>query len=232
MKSRTYLLIMCFVIALTSCNHTNSPKDLAVTDIYCDSCNEVSAMLYEQFYYSNDSAYLDSSLIVIDKALHECQKPELYLILYFRKLSILTQKCEFDKAISYLDSIDLKEFITFPYLQNVYHNRLLAMKYYKNGDVVSRDSCINLIMDEISAYLTENRQTVDSILCEKDAASIAKSRIDFPVKQYFYYLTFLKGEQEINSIIDSLQQIGTFNPDYLERLRYLYDEDFMVFSGV
>ncbi|MBQ0129033.1 MAG: hypothetical protein KBT57_04270 [bacterium] len=87
-------------------------------------------------------------------------------------------------------------------------------------------------MDEISAYLTENRQTVDSILCEKDAASIAKSRIDFPVKQYFYYLTFLKGEQEINSIIDSLQQIGTFNPDYLERLRYLYDEDFMVFSGV
>lgn len=232
MKSRIILLIMCFITAFSSCNRANSTKNSAAVDCYCDSCNEVSAMLYEQFYFTNDSAYLDSSLLVTDKALQKCQKSELQLTLYFRKLSLLTQKHELEQAISYLDSLDLKEHIAFPYLQDVYHNRLLAMKFHQEGNVISQDSCLNLIVDKISDYLAENKETVDSILGEKDVVSITRSCIDFPIKQYFYYLTVLKGKQEIGSIVDSLQQIGAFNLDYLETLRYIYDDDFMVFSGI
>lgn len=199
----------------------------------CDSCNELSALLYEQFYFTNDSSYLDSSLMVIDRALQECSDSNFHLILSMRKLSILSQKCEYGRAVSCIDSIGLKDKLSqYPYLQSIYHKRFLAMQYHKNEDYISQDSCLKLIVDELDTYISDNKESIDSLLGERDASSMEKSRFDLPMKQYFYYLTILKGKQEIDLVVDSLRQIGTYNFDYLEILRNIYDNDFMVFSGL
>jgi hypothetical protein len=42
----------------------------------------------------------------------------------------------------------------------------------------------------------------------------------------------LKGKQETDSILNSLKQTEAYNQDYLEILGSVYDDDFMVFSGI
>ena len=217
---------------MLSCRSSNN-KEMKCDKSFCDSCSEISAMLYDEFSFTNDSSYLDSSLFVINRALHECSNYEYYVILCMRKLCILSDKREFESASLFLDSVDLKKRIpVFPYLQSVYHNRLVAMQYQEAGDMRSKDSCLNLVVEELNGYLTENKIAIDSMLCERNIVSIEKSVIDFPLKQYFYYLTALKGRQKVDSIIDSIQQVGDYNQDYIETLRDIYDDEFMRFWGI
>ena len=42
----------------------------------------------------------------------------------------------------------------------------------------------------------------------------------------------LKGKQETDSILNSLKQTEAYNMDYLEMLENVFDDDFMVFSGI
>lgn len=232
MKNLFYLcLFVCFV-SLSSCL-SSFDSNVSGNDSFCDSCNEQSAMMYEQFYYSNDSSYLDTSLLIINKALQKCPKSDILFLLYMRKLSLLSQKREFDQMLLCLDSIGLNEKMPqYPYLQTVYRNRILAMQYHEAGDVFSQDSCLNRVVIELGTYLEGHKNLIDSLLCNENKASIENSYIDFPIKQYFYYLTMLKGKQETDSIFNSLKQTETYNLDYLEMLENVFDDDFMVFSGI
>lgn len=232
MKNLFYLcLFVCFV-SLSSCL-SSFDSNVSGNDSFCDSCNEHSAMMYEQFYYSNDSSYLDTSLLIINKALQKCPKSDILFLLYMRKLSLLSQKREFDQMLLCLDSIGLNEKMPqYPYLQTVYRNRILAMQYHEDGDVFSQDSCLNRVVIELGTYLEGHKNLIDSLLCNENKASIENSYIDFPIKQYFYYLTMLKGKQETDSILNSLKQTEAYNQDYLEILGSVYDDDFMVFSGI
>ena len=106
------------------------------------------------------------------------------------------------------------------------------MQYHEDGDVFSQDSCLNRVVIELGTYLEGHKNLIDSLLCNENKASIENSYIDFPIKQYFYYLTMLKGKQETDSILNSLKQTEAYNMDYLEMLENVFDDDFMVFSGI
>ena len=232
MKNLFYLCLFVCLISLSSCL-SSFDSNVSGNDSFCDSCNEQSAMMYEQFYYSNDSSYLDTSLLIINKALQKCPKSDILFLLYMRKLSLLSQKREFDQMLLCLDSIGLNEKMPqYPYLQTVYRNRILAMQYHEDGDVFSQDSCLNRVVIELGTYLEGHKSLIDSLLCNENKASIENSYIDFPIKQYFYYLTMLKGKQETDSILNSLKQTEAYNMDYLEMLENVFDDDFMVFSGI
>ena len=233
MKNLIYLCLFVCIISLSSCV-SGFDNSVSGNDSFCDSCNAQSAMMYEQFYYSNDSSYLDSSLLIINKALQKCPKSDIHFLLNMRKLSLLSQKREFSQMLLCLDSISLNEIMPqYPYLQTVYRNRILAMQYHEVGDVFSQDSCLKRVVIELSTYLDGHKSLIDSLLCNENDASIENSYIDFPIKQYFYYLTMLKGKQETDSILNSLKQTEAYNQDYLEILGSVYDDDdFMVFSGI
>lgn len=233
MKYSLFLCLFACFFSLSSCRRSYNSNEF-VYDSFCDSCNKQSALMYEQFYFSKDSSCLDSSLLIINKALQKCTKSDIHYIFYMRKLSLLSQKREFNQMLLCLDSIALNEKLPqYPYLKSVYRNRFLAMQYNEVGDGFSRDSCLDQIVMELNTYIEDNKILIDSFLCNENHSSIENSVIDFPIKQYFYYLTMLKGKQTTDSIINSLQQTGAFNQEYIEMLRYVFDEDdFMVFSGL
>lgn len=232
MKNLIYLCLFVCIIGLSSCL-SSFDNNVSGNNSFCDSCNEQSARMYEQFYYSNDSSYLDTSLLIINKALQKCPKSDIHFLLYMRKLSLLSQKREFDQMLLCLDSISLNEKMPqYPYLQTVYRNRFLAMQYHEDGDVFSQDSCLKRVVIELGTYLEGHQNLIDSLLCNENKAPIENSYIDFPIKQYFYYLTMLKGKQETDSILNSLKQTEAYNQDYLEMLENVFDDDFMVFSGI
>ena len=172
-------------------------------------------------------------MLIINKAIQKCPKSDIHFILYMRKLSLLSQERKFDQMLLCLDSIGLNEKMPqYPYLHSVYRNRILAMQYHEDGDEVSQDSCLKRIVKELSTYLEDHKNLIDSLLCNENHTSIENSIIDFPIKQYFFYLTMLKGKLETDSILNSLKQTEAYNQDYLEMLGCVFDDDFMVFSGI
>lgn len=231
MKNKTIVIIVLFLLTgcLTSCIQQHSLK--IVSDDFCDSCNKWSGYyFYHRYYLEGYDNCLDSALMLIDEALPRCEE-ELY-DLSIRKLAVLCGKQEYDKAISFMDSIS---FVGHNYscYEPVIRRRIHAMKCQSDGDIPERNRYLQEIIDILENYLTNNATAVDSVWKNIDWEYNDDS-IVLATNQYYLYLSVLKGGDFTYRELDSLFINGKINSVGLDILQNTCASrgEFMVFKGV
>lgn len=229
MKNRLIFFIALFFLTgcLTNCYQPHTLR--IISNNYCDSCNKWSGYyFYHRYYLEGCDNCLDSALMLIDEALPRC-KDEQY-DMSIRKLAVLCGKREYDRAISFMDSIC---FIGHDYscFEAVIRRRIHAMKYQSIGDIPERNRYLQEITGILENYLATNTTVVDSVWNNIDWEY--EDSIVLATNQYYLYLSVLKGGEYTEKKIDSLYINGKINTIGLEILKSTcasYGE-FMIFKG-
>lgn len=230
MKNKLKLFIVLFLLigCLTSCIQRHSLK--IVSNDFCDSCNKWSGYyFYNRYYLEGYDNCLDSALMLIDEALSRCEEKQYDLSI--RKLAVLCGKQEYDRAISFMDSIC---FIGHDYscYEAVIRRRIQAMKYQSIGDITERNRYLQEIVNILDNYLANNSTVVDSVWKNIDWGY--EDSIVLATTQYYLYLSVLGGWRVTDRKLDSLYNNGKINQVGFEILQSIcasYGE-FMIFKGV
>lgn len=231
MKNKSIVFIVLFLLTgcLTNCIQRTSLK--IVSNDFCDSCNKWSGYyFYHRYYLEGYDNCLDSALMLIDEALPRCEE-ELY-DLSIRKLAVLCGKQEYDKAISFMDSIS---FVGHNYscYEPVIRRRIHAMKCQSEGDIPERNRYLQEIIDILENFLANNAGAVDSVWKNIDW-EYHEDSIVLATNQYYLYLSVLKGWGCTDRKLDSLYYNGIINQMGFEILQSTCASgaEFMVFKGI
>ena len=168
--------------------------------------------------------------MLIDEALPRCEEKQYDLSI--RKLAVLCGKQEYDRAISFMDSIC---FVGHDYscYEAVIRRRIQAMKCQNIGDIPERNRYLQEIIDILENYLANNSAAVDSVW-ENIDWEYQYDSIVMSTNQYYLYLSVLKGGDFTYRKLDSLYINGKINSVGLEVLQNTCASrgEFMIFKGV
>lgn len=215
-----------------SCNQSESMKDSIIYEDYCDSCNRFSGYYFSKYYNELDPMFLDTALGIINNALKICKDPETKYIISLRKVASLCGKQQYDKSISFLDSIDSNNWPYEGYKQVLY-NRINAMKCQQSEDICERNRYLQNNIDLLSKHLERSKNAVDSIYKGKIIfVEEQKDSITLPFLQYYYYKSVLVGKKKMKKELDSLRNNNVMSDDCYEHIMNNCQERFMVFTGL
>ena len=219
-------LIILLFIFFTQCT---SPSVENKTIDKCAEYNEKSAICYSNYDMNGDEQCLDSALFYIEEIINDCEN---YVgILSIRKLSILSVKQEYTKALQFIETFEKELFSDLPYFQNLLKNRFIAMRFQADGDITSRDMSLTQSVEEIKKYLIINNVKVDSLLKLPDIENILEDPISTALIQYYYYRSITEGIDNIEAELTNEKNDNNWNKEFCEYIIDYFSEDLMVYSG-
>lgn len=216
MKNKT-LIILTFVIMLSSCFRTIPPENTSKDNNFCDSCHTIADRLFFKWQYElvcNDK-YLDSIINIVNYALPRCVDEESKYKMSLLKLSSLCAKNDFDKAFNFFDSISFDNYEYSCYKQVVF-NRIHAMKYQYAEEIPQRNLYLQETVDLLHDYLSKNKLRVDSVWLNHNESS--HDSLWLATFQYYHYFSILNGYKNSIKELDSLYNNHLMNEYCHERL--------------
>lgn len=216
---KKYSIILFFILQIISISGQN--------DTLCQNYNIKSTYLIDEFQMDGNVAKLDSALYYVEKAIPICSfryQPNLV----GRKLGILSLKHEYNIGIDYIKTINDSLLPAYPYYKTVLIYRFYAMKSLYEGDTIQRNNYINLIIENIHTFINENQTSIDN-MCKEELSMIFKNTMFFTPMQYYYYKSVIEDPIIFEKELNSLLQKG-YNPDYIEWIRTICEEDFLIFQ--
>jgi len=220
-------LLVIFIIVIVQCNSQNGKNVKSEIDT-CEKYKVKTGKLIENFYLNGDTTSLDSAIYYIDIAIERCPEKKFFNL---RKLSILSLKQEFSKAINLINNLEDTLFTDMPYYNDVLLMRFKAMKAQSEGNMQERDMYINRIIKRINMFLYENEQKVDFLLRSSNTSEILENPLATALTQSYYYKSLVKGKNVIKSELKEKQKSNDLNEDFIIYLTTVLDEDFMIFIG-
>lgn len=218
------IILLVVVLTFSQCAlSTKKDKD------WCEKMNQKSADYIYNFQMSDNSAYLDSALVCVDKSLKECG--EFKQILSFRKLDILSKKYDYQEAISFIKSFDNPLFKDLPYYNNYLLNRYKAMSQQFNGDIEKRDYYLKITIGDLEQFILQNEEEIDLMFNLTDVNDILGNPLHFVIPQYYYSKSILYGYDSVKIELDSLQKLKGGNSEYYDFILVCLENDFMDFVG-
>ncbi len=216
------LVIFLFVILFLGCNNTSK-------QFKCNEVNEKSMLLFYDYYIYNNSAYLDSALLLVDYGLNYCN--ENLKILSLRKLSILAEQQNYLDAVTFIDSFDKKMFSELSYYQEVLRNKFIVMNAIKEKDLNKKNEYLKLSVSLIENYLLEHKDKIDSLMKQSNIQSILKSSLSTAITQYYYYKSHIDLSNAENDL-NNLKEESGVNVEFIDYLNEFLKADLMEFVGI
>lgn len=216
---RKYSIILFCI--LQSCS--SSAQDA----VLCEQYNTMSSELVFEFQMYGDTSKLDSALYYVEVAIPQCSKYELLLIT--RKLGILSLKHDYDTGIGYIPSICDSLLDFYPYYKTILLKRFYAMKSLYEGDTILRDQYIHSIIEDITPFIIAKQGMIDTLCKNNDLSFIAHNTLSFAFGQYYYYRSIIEDKTTILNEMKLLKQKG-YNPEYIEWIEAICEEDFLIFQ--
>lgn len=226
MKNIIYLILVGYIFLIISCSLENSKKD----DWCQDVVQKTSDYIYN-YQMSDNMEYLDSALILTNKALGKCA--EFDMLLKSRKLDILSKRREFNEAILYVKSFEKPYVNDLDYYNNYLIQRFTVMQYQFEGDTSKRNDCLKIIINTLGKYIERNKSELDTLILYEDVDEILKNPLSIPFIQYYYMRSALMGFDESKKELDTLLFNKKINEKFLDFIyQYSLDNDIMDFSGL
>lgn len=209
-KSLLPILIFSTCLLIASCgNIKKHPFD-------CDNKAEKIASMLDEYHFTNDSAYLDSALILINDVMSSC--PDRIGSMKLRKAIVLSLKREYPKSIAVIEGMENNDF-HFTLSKSIVLNKLKAKEALQNGDTISAHKYFESVSREYDSYMRQHKNEVDSVLMLPHYTDILGSEWGMLVMMYFNSKARTYGYSEANVQLDLLHNATNGNPDFFEYLR-------------
>lgn len=212
------------IIVLLNCKSKNN----AIENSFCDELNEKTAELVFRYQVFKDSLALDSALYLIEMSINQC--PKFESLLRMRWLGILSNKREYEKAITYVDTSSLIFFRDITYFNSFLQNKFRAMDAYSKGDMTTCNIYLQKIDSEIISFLEKNNEEKITFLNEKNINNMTNSPMFFVFVQYFSNKFYLEGEVSVRGELDNLKRSG-INGEFIEMIEPYLENNFLDFYG-
>lgn len=226
MKNIIYGILVGSIVLTSSCSFKKNKKD-----DWCQNTVQKTSDYIYNYQMSDNIEYLDSALILTNKALGEC--PEFSMLFKSRKLDILAKKQDFNEAILFIKSFE-KPFVNdLDYYNKYLINRFTIMQYQLEGDTLKRNDCLQATIKILGKFIERNKGALDSLVLHEDVDELLKNTLSIPFIQYYYMTSVLLGVDESKKELDSLRITKNINEEFLDFIyEYSLDNDIMDFSGL
>ena len=219
-------ILLTIMVMISNCNSERDKKD-----DWCKSVAQTTDNYIYTYEISNNLKYLDSALILTNKAIEDC--PGYIMLMNSRKLDILTKKQDFAEAISFIESFETPFLNGLDYYNNYLLKRFTAMQYQLEGDISRRNEYLKSIIEMLEKVIQENRTVLDTLILHENVDELLGNTLSIPYVQYYYIKSVLLGIDVVKNELDSLNQTTDINEEFLDFIyQYSLDNDIMNFSGL
>jgi hypothetical protein len=142
------------------------------------------------FYFTKQSAYLDSALQIL-KGVENCS-PKYANTILMDEVQVYFFKKDFTTALTTLNKVPATVF-PFPSLKDVFENKIRAKEAENKGDTISQKKYYGIIISIYQRYIGENHQMFISTLCQSESEKIDNTQVDFVVSELYYYISRTEG---------------------------------------
>lgn len=144
---KTNIGLFIFACFLTSCNGQNTNIET------CKEHLKKSKTAFNSFYTQNDQNLLLTALKESELA-QDC--PETKQASIELKISILSLQKNYNKAYTFVDSLDIKDF-TKPYKKDMQSNLFRALDYELKSDLKNRNLYLKKAINEINNFIGDQK---------------------------------------------------------------------------
>lgn len=209
------VLILILILFSVSCRGIRQARIAK-----CEECFLQTGQCWDNFMITDDSAYLDSALYLLNEIDGTCEEKELQIKL--NKIFFYLEKEDIDSAIVTMQSIDEHYFAT-PKLKDIAINHFKIRKAKKTGDTTQVRRIYAELLNQYEYLLKFNKKSTDSTLKLSSITAIDSSHYIMPVYAYYYYKIKLQGTNKVFREIDSLETLEGVNQQFIDKLKQSID---------
>lgn len=209
------VLILILILFSASCREIRQARIAK-----CEECFLKTEQCWNNFMITDDSAYLDSALYLLNEIDGTCEEKELQI--KFNKIFFYWTKKDIDSAIVTMQSIDAHYF-TMPKLKDIIINHLKIKKAKTTGDTTQVRRLYAEILNQYEYLLKFNKKSTDSTLRLPSITAIDSSHYIMPVYAYYYYKIRLQDTNKVFREIDSLKTLEGVNQKFIDKLKQSID---------
>lgn len=209
------VLILILILFSVSCRGIRQARIAK-----CEECFLQTGQCWNNFMITDDSAYLDSALYLLNEIEGTCKEKELQI--KFNKIFFYLEKEEIDNAIAIIESIDEHYFAT-PKLKDIVINHIKIRKAKTTGDTTQVRRLYAELLNQYEYLLKFNKKSTDSTLMLSSITAIDSSHYIMPVYAYYYYKIRLQGTNKVFHEIDSLKTLEGVNQQFIDKLKQSID---------
>lgn len=209
------VLILILILFSVSCEGIRQARIAK-----CEECFLKTEQCWNNFMITDDSAYLDSALYLLNEIDGTCEEKELQI--KFNKIFFYLEKEDIDSAIVTMQSIDLHYFAT-PKLRDIFINHLKIRKAKTTGDTTQVRRIYAELLNQYEYLLKSNKKSTDSTLRLSSITAIDSSHYIMPVYAYYYYKIRLQDPNKVFREIDSLKTLEGVNQQFIDKLKQSID---------
>jgi|GEM_PF-6669136 len=224
MKNLVRLFPLLIIFSLGSC----SSEKCSQCD--CNKIKEDSYNLINAFYIDNDSNKLEKSVLLCDKGIQCCDSMVNFFSL--RKLCVLAELKDYDKALIFIESIDSIMFTQLPYYKSYLKTRFVAMRAQNKNDTITRDSCLKMIENQLDGFLQSKKNEVNEMTLKNEVSEILSDPLSTTITQYYYVKSILYGNKSVEDELNELCKAGRFNSRFAEHILIYCKTSLLEFIGI
>lgn len=219
-------LSLILLFAFSGCNLSN--EDNSIT---CDELNIKTVELIDGYYATNDKAYIDSTLILLNEGIKKCD--DYRKLFSLRKLGVLSIINEYEEAINFINKIDKSLFVSDPFYLKVIEFRFKAAQKFYQRNSESGNYYLQKIVDLLDNYIKENDNEFNELFSQREISIILQNSMSTAFIQYANYLALLNGRDSTANHINFLFQSNGWNMELYDMiLNFIENEDILIFMGI
>ena len=220
------LLSLILIVALNGCGVSKVNNTLT-----CDELNIKTAALIDDYYSTNKTVYIDSTLNLLNEGINRCD--DYKKLFSLRKLSALSIRNDYDQAINFINEIDKDMLASGPYYLKVVKLRFQAAQMFYERDSVSGNNYLQNIVDLLDNYIKNNEKEINELFSQSDISVILQNSMSTALIQYANYLALIDGRDDTANQLNLLFQSNGWNMEFYDMIiNFIDNEDILIFVGI